>query len=399
MKKYHFKISSFSIAVLFSIALLVPAQDKKEKDKEKKVPEPFAVKKLTQGMGLYALGSLSPDKKSLCLVAAKPGQTPNLYVIDVADFSIRPPLTALKWGVSDPSWSPDGKMIAFAGANETSTFPDIYTYDLKTSGLRRLTANNFTDKEPMFTPDGKHILFTTDKSPLEEAAFGILHIESIPVTGGKAEYFTDDEASSVRPQLALDGKSVLLVKISEQSGRHSLWQYDLNGKPIKDLTEDRFARIHRVILHAEKNIAVLWAQRSAEEQDNVYIMNLASGEIRDLPEVDLPKRTPTLSPDGNRIVFLASASTGNHLYLYDMTTGLIQQLTSKGTSDYTPVFISNDQILFGADRDAVKKEVVVQQQKKSPNSNVQYIQDVVEGDREIYLINLTQKAEEEKKKK
>src|SRR5262249_28778018 len=208
-----------------------------------------------------------------------------------------------------------------------------------------------------------------------------------------------DEASSVRPQLALDGKSILLVKISETSGRHSLWEYDLKGKPIKDLTEDRFARIHRVILHPEKKIAVLWAQRSAEQQDNVYIMDMTSGEVKDLPEDDLPKRTPAISPDGNRIVFIGPAENGNHLYLYDATTNLIQQLTYKGTSDYTPVFITNDQILFGADRDAVKKEVVVQQQRKSPNSNVQYIQDVVEGDREIYLINLSLKPEDEKKKK
>ncbi len=395
-RRYSISLSILLASLLFTSPFA--AQDKNKKDDKKKPSEPFAIKKLTTGMGLYALGTLSPDKKSLSLVAAKPEQAPNLYVMDVADFSIRPPLTSLKWGVSDPAWSPDGNMIAFAGVSEASSFPDIYTYDLKTSGMRRLTANNFTDKEPMFLPDSKRLLFTTDKSPLEDAAFGILHIEGIGVTGSKAEYFTDDEASSVRPQMALDGKSVLLVKISETSGRHSLWQYDLKGKPIKDWTEDRLARIYRVILHAEKQIAVLWAQRSAEQQDNVYIMDLTSGEIKDLPEVDLPKRTPALSPDGNRIVFLASAETGNHLYLYDMTTGLIQQLTSKGTSDYTPVFITNDQIIFGADRDAITKEVVVKQQK-TIKGNTQYVKDVVEGDREIYLINLSQKAEEEKKKK
>jgi TolB protein len=162
-------------------------------------------------MGLYAIGPVSPDKKSILLIAQKPGLAPNLYVMNIGDHSIRPPLTSLQWGVADPVWSPDGQSIAFAGLGDTGSFPDIYVLSIKGGAPRQLTKNSFSDKEPAFTPDGKRILFTSDESPLPDAAFGILHVAVIPVAGGKPDFFTEDECSSIRPLMSADGKSVLLV--------------------------------------------------------------------------------------------------------------------------------------------------------------------------------------------
>src|SRR6266478_9363978 len=85
-----------------------PAQEPKTKDekKEEKKPDAFKIQKLTQGMGLYAVGPVSPDRKSVLLIAHKPDASPNLYLMNLGDHSIRPPLTSLKWGVAGPQWSP-----------------------------------------------------------------------------------------------------------------------------------------------------------------------------------------------------------------------------------------------------------------------------------------------------
>ncbi|HEV8487647.1 MAG TPA: hypothetical protein VGV87_29150 [Blastocatellia bacterium] len=327
-------------------------EDKKdEKKDDKKKPEPFPVRKLTQGFGFYGVGPVSPDGKHLLLLGKKPDSAPNLYTMDLADFAIRAPLTRFQWGAGDPQWSPDGSLVALAGFGETASFSDLYVVDVNTGKLVRLTTNNFTDKDPVFTPNGKRILFTTDESPLPDAAFGILHVASVAAAGGKTEYFTEDEVSSIRPSISSDGKSVLLIQINEHSGRHSLWQYGLDGKPQRDLTERKFARIHQYIPNAQAGTIIIWGQEEVEQQDTIYILDLKTREVRELPEPDLPKRSPAVSPNGALIAFVGPTGTGSQLFLFDLSTGQIQQVTHKGQRTHSPVFISNDKVLFGSDRD------------------------------------------------
>jgi Tol biopolymer transport system component len=346
-------------------------EEQKEEQKEQKKPDAFKALRLTQSLGLYLIGPVSPDKKSILLIAQKPNAAPNLYLMNLSDHSIRPPLTNLKWGVSDPQWSPDGQSIAFAGFNETGSFDEVFVFDLKTGGVRQLTKNAFSDKEPVFTPDGKRLLYTSDESPLPDAAFGILHVAAIPVTGGKPAGFTEDDCSSIHPGLSADGKSVLLVKVSDASGRHSLWQYSFDGKPQRDLTEEKFARMRKYITGAAGGLIVLWAQEQVEQQDGIYLLDPKSGQVRELPEPDLPKGSPALSPDGKLIAFVAPAKFGSQLYVYDSSTEQIKQLTFKPAATRSPIFVSNTEILFGSNRD---------------------------GENELYLIDLSQPFEEKKKK-
>ena len=369
---------ALSIAFLLALLLISPVpgatgQDSKTKDekKEAKKPEPFKIQQLTQGMGLYAIGPVSPDKKSVLLIARKPNASPNLYVMNIGDHSIRPPLTDLKWGVAGPQWSPDGQWVAFAGFNETASFDEIFILNIKTGTVRQLTKNGFSNKEPVFTPDGKEILYTSDESPLPDAAFGILHVASIPVGGGKAQYFTEDECSSIRPVISADGKSVLLVKVSDNSGRHSLWQYGLDGKALRDLTETRYARIRSVIPGAAHGMIVLWAQEEAEQQDAIYLFDPDIGQAHELPQPDLPKHAPALSPDGKLIAFVAPSGVGAQLFLYDSTTEQIKQLTFKIGITHSPRFVSNSEILFGKDN---------------------------EKENELFQVDLSQPVEEKRKK-
>lgn len=365
------KTSVALVMLLFFALGAVLAQSDKKKDEKKKPAETLKVQKLTQGMGLYTIGPLSPDRKSVLLLAQKPEQAPNVYVMNLADHSIRPPLTSFRWGATDPQWSPDGQSLALAGFNDNASFCELYIVDVKTGRQRQMTKNNFNDKEPVFTPDGKRVLYTTDESPLPDAAFGILHVAVVAVGGGKPEAFTEDEGSSIRPQVSADGKAVLLVKVDEASGRHSLWQYGFDGKPLKDLTGRKFARLHRYIESAATGKLILWAQEEVEQQDAVYILDLKSGKVTELPDPDQPKRSPAVSPNGSLIAFIGPAAIGTQLFVYDSATGQLQQLTYKPANTHSPVFVSDHEIMFGSDRDR---------------------------ENEIYLIDLTPPPPPEKKK-
>src|SRR5262249_19328771 len=111
-----------------------------------------------------------------------------------------------------------------------------------------------------------------------------------------------------------------------------------------------FARIHQYIVSAPCACIVIWGQEKVEQQEDIYILNVKSGEIRELPMPDLPKYRPALSPDGKLMVFVGAAERGSQLFQYDMAAGEIHQLRLKEPGIITQRFVSDPEILFGSDR-------------------------------------------------
>ena len=59
-----------------------------------------------------------------------------------------------------PSWSPDGKRIAFDSFRGSR---DIYVMDTNGGNPRKVTKNPFRDWYPVWSPDGKRIAFVSDR--------------------------------------------------------------------------------------------------------------------------------------------------------------------------------------------------------------------------------------------
>ncbi len=73
-------------------------------------------------------------------------------------------LTPGFWGAGQPSWSPDGRRIAFVGSRTGQEGSDIYTMKTDGTGLKRLTDNESGAGEPQWSPDSSKIVFRTDRT-------------------------------------------------------------------------------------------------------------------------------------------------------------------------------------------------------------------------------------------
>ncbi len=101
-------------------------------------------------------------------------------------FSIKPDGTddkAITDGGRDDrgSWSPDGKKIVFRREVEQSSMysgVELMVSDADGKNAKRLTFNTWTDDWPVFSPDGKWILYTTDFENNQ-------NLTIIPVEGGE----------------------------------------------------------------------------------------------------------------------------------------------------------------------------------------------------------------------
>jgi Tol biopolymer transport system component len=105
----------------------------------------------------------SPDSKQIAVVSKQLGKD----VINIVDArkghqgkeirKIAPDVQA----ILSPSWSRDGRYIAFSGMRDGMT--DIYVWDLQESKLVQLTHDLAHDDHPVFSPSGKWIAFESDR--------------------------------------------------------------------------------------------------------------------------------------------------------------------------------------------------------------------------------------------
>ncbi len=137
-------------------------------------------------------------------------------------------------GVSgDPGWSPDGSLIAFEADRGESGKQGIYVADAKDgSGLRRVTtlpAGFSQDHAPRFSPDGRQLVFTRERSDSESALFtvnldgsGLLKITTAELHPGDATWSPDGAQIAFEADLMPDRRAGPWVVNAAGTGARSL---------------------------------------------------------------------------------------------------------------------------------------------------------------------------------
>ncbi|MFL5864218.1 MAG: amidohydrolase family protein [Solirubrobacteraceae bacterium] len=140
-------------------------------------------------------------------------------------------ITSLLQDTAYPTWSPDGKTIAFQSYRNTKyqTY-HIWTMNPDGSNLRELTFGFYDDREPVFSPDGSKIAFSSDRpaagSPAG-AASGSYNIWVLTVATGQLTEVTHAAVLSndYFPTWTPDGSHITFV-----DSNHAIESIDANGQ-------------------------------------------------------------------------------------------------------------------------------------------------------------------------
>ncbi len=99
--------------------------------------------------------------KEILVQAAKKGSRSDIWIVSTDGKDVVQ-LTVDEAEDIAPSWSPDGKKVVFA-SNRSGNF-DLWLLNLEKKTLVQLTNNPAEDNHPVWTPDGKYIYFDSARS-------------------------------------------------------------------------------------------------------------------------------------------------------------------------------------------------------------------------------------------
>ncbi len=124
-------------------------------------PDGMWEESITHYGGITLSPSWSPDGKKLAYVSFKKGDA-DIYVYDV-ESKREKLLVGGKGAQSAPAWSPDGRYIAYSSTIKGGN-SEIFLIDTLTGKKKRLTYYYGIDTSPSWSPDGEKIAFVSDRS-------------------------------------------------------------------------------------------------------------------------------------------------------------------------------------------------------------------------------------------
>lgn len=167
--------------------------------------------------------SWSPDGKQIAYVSFE-GNRAAIYIQEVATGQ-RKVISKFPGINGAPAWSPDGKKMAVVLTN--TGYPKIYILDLASKQVTRITTDWFLDTEPSFTPDGNSIVFTSNRDATPQ-------IYRVNLSSKKVDRITYDGPYNARASFTPDGKS--LVMLHQDSGMFTIAVQDLSSGRVTALT-------------------------------------------------------------------------------------------------------------------------------------------------------------------
>lgn len=240
------------------------------------------------------------------------------------------PVTAYSFETDQGTWmsldvSPDGKWVVF------DMLGDIYLLPREGGDAKALTKGLALDLQPRFSPDGRHISFTSDRG-------GGDNIWIMDLKGENLTQVTDESFRLLNNAAWTPDGQYLIARKHFTSGRSlgagELWLYHRSGgsgvqltkrkNDQQDLGEPSVSPDGRYVYYSEDVSPGGAFDYNRDPHSGIYAikrLNLENGEIETLISGPGGAARPQISPDGNYLAYVKRIEEKTVLHLLDLASG------------------------------------------------------------------------------
>jgi dipeptidyl-peptidase-4 len=253
--------------------------------------------------------------------------TADYYLYDIANKKLK---KLFDFQVQEPTFSPDGKKIAYAKEN------NLYVYDVASA-----------TSTPITTDGQKNSIINGITDWVYEEEFAFVKAFDWSADSKKVAYIRFDESQVPEFSMSMFGKELYPMmqtfkypKAGEKNALVSLHIYDVNANAVKDINLGKYNDFYIARMKWTNDANILSAQVLNRHQNNLDLLfidgNSGVAKVvlneKDKAYVDVTDNLTFLKD--NSFIWTSEKDGFNHIYLYDKNGKLKNQVT-KGKWEVT----------------------------------------------------------------
>lgn len=220
-------------------------------------------------------------------------------------------LSSMDVSEGNATWSPDGKRIAFTASTKQGS--ELFMYWVKTGRVARISQLAASPRGLKWSPDGKQLAFSMFVQGRELSLVK-------PPKRPKGAKWADAPRITTRLKHEADGSGYM------RPGYSHLFVIPAEGGSARQITSGNFQHRSAPVWSKDGQHLYFSANRSEDweydfRNSELYKISVADGKVTPLTTRMGPDRSPSISPDGQKIAYVGftdKKQTYQNTYLYVM---------------------------------------------------------------------------------
>ena len=247
-----------------------------------------------------AQSSRWPSSNGLLAFRSDRDGEPDVFTLDAT--SGTPTKLTDNSGIADlqPSWSPDGRRVAFVRRTGEHGRPDLYVMTATGTGRTRLTRTPVAERDPSWSPDGTLLVYAARTGPS-----GPFRIFVANADGSQGRQLTSQPAGSAdrSPVWSPDGTRIAFVS-DRVGGFPEIYVMDPDGSHVIRLTSNAF--VDGNPSWSPDGTRILVERCCSKANSEIFSIDVATRADTNVTNtLTTMEFDPVWSPDGTRIAYVA----------------------------------------------------------------------------------------------